>query len=99
MIGKDFEDISLAMNRGNYDEGEASNIFITLVKDMVVTKFDDRDSSQIPETPPGPGRVVAGSVDDNGEETAGAADGQSAALVEAAVKHLDALRAALLEKK
>ena len=58
-------------------------------------KFDDRDSEKIPQTP----RVVAGSVDNDGEEAAGAADGQSAALVEAAVKHLDALRAALLEQK
>jgi hypothetical protein len=47
------------------------------------------------EAPVTPGALPDG----DGEETAAAADGQSVTLVETAVKHLDALRAALLEKK
>ena len=72
-------------------DDHASKLFVSLVKDVSVMKFDDRDSSQIPQTP----RVVAGSVDNDGEETAVAADGQSVALVKA----LDALRDALLKQK
>ena len=54
-------------------------------------QFDDRASV----------RVVARSVDGDGEETPAAADGQLVALGQSAalVDALDALRAALLEKK
>ena len=54
-------------------------------------QFDDRASV----------RVVARSVDGDGEETPAAADGQFVALGQSAalVDALDALRAALLEKK
>ena len=73
---------------------EASNIVVKLVKDMTVMKFNDRASFQAP-------RVVARSVDGDGEETPAAADGQFEALGQSAalVDALDALRAALLEKK
>ena len=92
---KDFQDISLALKASEFHDGdEASNIFVKLVKDMSVMKFNDRASFQAP-------RVVARSVDGDGEETPAAADGQLVALGQSAalVDALDALRAALLEKK
>ena len=90
-LTKDFKDISLALKASEDDKDEASNIFVKLVKDMSVMQFDDRASF----------RVVARSVDGDGEETPAAADGQFVALGQSAalVDALDALRAALLEKK
>ena len=91
-LTKDFQDISLALKASEGQDGdEASNIFVKLVKDMSVMQFDDRASV----------RVVARSVDGDGEETPAAADGQLVALGQSAalVDALDALRAALLEKK
>ena len=58
-LTKDFQDISLALKASEGQDGdEASNIFVKLVKDMSVMQFDDR----------APFRVVARSVDGDGEE-------------------------------
>ena len=57
-LTKDFQDISLALKASEADKDEASNIFVKLVKDMSVMQFDDR----------APFRVVARSVDGDGEE-------------------------------
>ncbi len=59
---KDFQDISLALKESEDRDGDkASNIFVKLVKDVSVMKFDDRASFRAP-------RVIARSADDDGEE-------------------------------
>ena len=76
---QDFKTYSEALEPGGSTSKRADKVRALLVY-----------HNETSETP----RVWAESVDDDGEETAGAADGQSVALVEA----LDALRAALLKK-
>ena len=62
---KDFQDISLALKESEGHDGDkASNIFVKLVKDVSVMKFDDRASFRNLEIP----RVFTECVDDDGEE-------------------------------
>ena len=58
---KDFQDISLALKGSKDHDDHASKLFVTLVKDVSVMKFDDRASFRAP-------RVIARSADDDGEE-------------------------------